>query len=342
MVWTAALGLRLLDDDEAEVERQRDTLKAILKAPPYVIADYGSRYFRATYAAVLACTAYTPGDDAAAEEALEQGLRAALRAVAKLAADFAGNEPGKYGANIMLAARPTPGAHGKDLFPEDLRATLRFIDPDSLDSLQAVLYMPPELRISTAEDGVEERDVPVISLPVPRTAEAGQYKRYLPGAPAAFLTPYFSVQGDTLTMGEDCKHLTPYVRGQVDAYFSPGGEGASIRSFASFRLSDLGEQPVGVLNIDASVTKLLGYDELLPSFASLLEPLLFLLRGPVSQYAELRARKRELYGQLTRTAEMAGSGADPSLAHETPVPAPPAVPPANPPAEGGKGLGSPP
>jgi hypothetical protein len=302
LIWAIALYIRLHDEDVTAEHRRTELMTAITGAPnARVFVDYGEKYLAAVLNA-LSSTAKTELDTPDTQiKAIEAGVGVVLRAVSELAAEFGradGFDKNSYGANIMLIARRDSGL--PEFFPAQLLGQLHFHERDAISALDAMLYLPRELLIKSIGDA-GSKEVPVISLPIPKTLISKGYNMVLPGAPRALLSGQPGVYGDTSTLAvSHCKDFSKPVYSEVEGYFAHG-DGKSIKSFASFRIGT-GALPIGVLNIDASRTHLLGPATAHATFFSLVSPVLFLLRDPISEYARLRAATGTLFGEAAAAA----------------------------------------
>jgi len=281
-LWTGVLFLRLKEDDRAADERVRELTAAIHRAPNYDAI----KGFRRTFQELASNLANIPESEGKSE--LAERIVAALLIIAALARTFRGaTEEVRYGANIMLVVRPNAAI--ADGYAQEILSALRFFDRTSasLHGLSGILYLPQELLYHSTVGGDATR-IPVIALPVPRSAEHERGHRLaLPGAPLALLEGGASVYEDARDMAAHCADLAAPIRQEVAEYFGPRGAGEMIGSLASFRIGDE-HSPVGVLNIDCSETYLLGPTfEYYPTFYALMAPILQLLADPVTRYARL-------------------------------------------------------
>jgi hypothetical protein len=284
-LWTLILYYRLRGDDEAQTVRFRHLTAAIHRAPNYgVFTDYIDYYDLAADAVASTHLPGAPTDERI--ERLSVGIGLVLELTAGLAATFTRAPQSRaYGANIMLVAKPP--------LDGSLVSALRFFDKENQDpnALRAVLYLPQALLLSDV-GGRPDRTIPLIALPVPKSARDSRgHQIALPGAPEALLTGKASAQLDTLEMASSCGDFPAFVIDELREYFAPGGAGQGIRSFVSFRIGSE-KAPVGVLNIDSEAPFVLGDElEYYPTFYALMSPLLRLLVKPVSEYGALARAK---------------------------------------------------
>jgi hypothetical protein len=198
-------------------------------------------------------------------EKLGEFIRALLGGIATLAFAYDDQPSGEsksaiYSANVMLFVKPNVTS---EPFDATVSKALRFVAPDTdLRQLRGVLLLRQDLSVNASVDGVRpESAVPAIALPVPVTVRRGSRLALLPGAPNAFAGE-LEVDGysDSRTLHQWCAEkgdFAPSVQEQIKTYFD-GGDGKQICSFISRRLvSDRGE-PIGVLNLHADRTNILG------------------------------------------------------------------------------------
>lgn len=270
--WGLLFYLRLI----AESEQSRRFLSAVHRCPnPWVLRDYKQIYDRIDNH--LARAASFEGDVAPETQVMHMRthIRLVLGEILDLARSFSDalSSP-DMACNLMLILHPSQARQ-----QDGVLGCLMFFDLDAqnLDSLSAVLHMPPELVLSGAADP----HVDPISLPVPPPG-----RRALPGAPFALQTGKMSVHRDTRLLPEICQDFDASIREQLRRYFSPEGAGRNIRSFASLRIGDA-TNPVGVLNVDCSATDVLGPEMYYGTFFALMAPILSRLQPVLHQYARL-------------------------------------------------------
>jgi hypothetical protein len=94
----------------------------------------------------------------------------------------------------------------------------------------------------------------------------------------AFLTGEANGYDDATTLPEWCRNsgnFLPSVVDELELYFSPTGDGRSVRSFISRPLIGTDGHAFAVLNLHSNPTDILGKgDERMPAFVAMMTPLL--------------------------------------------------------------------
>jgi hypothetical protein len=290
VLWTWLLYRRLKVDDRKASGTTLALMQAILRTPNYHVVRHYRGYFELGVKAISLLDGSVPTDRKQRKKAIEEAIQLVLLVIAGMASEFAmADDKSSYGANIMLVAKPRPAP--QPAFDQELVKALRFYDTagSDLHSLFALLYLPKALLLAHLPNHIE-RDIPLISLPVPLEAKSvsGRVK-VLPGAPWAVLTGEYSVYPDaSLIAAEGCADLDAEIRDSVAKYFSASGDGKAVGSLMSVRIGIDPRYPVGVLNIDSNEKYLLGPEKLYyDTFFALLTPFLQLLEKPVTEYARL-------------------------------------------------------
>lgn len=278
LVWPALLYLRLVAVQLGEREQVRRIEGAIHRAPSRIVIDDYPEDFKKAAAVIDALNANGALATPVNEKAIEEALRELLHFVGRMADKFNHSpQQVRHSVNLMMVADPN------ELEADQVKvieAGLRFADRD-LRQYHRVLWLPETLAVD--EDG-QPVEVPRIALPVPVQALSDRGKKLaLPGAPWALLTGSQSVYQDTRRLHEEWSDLHADVREELREYFSDGGAGGLVRSFTSFQvMRDVDEAPVGVLNIDATDTCVLGPDpEFYGTFRALITPYLALMAAPM-------------------------------------------------------------
>jgi hypothetical protein len=240
---------------------------------------------------------------------LGEVIRAALHSLASLGLSFDDRLPSGegrvvYSANIMA------------FVPRDVirRSELRFFAEDQdLNSVRGGLRILAALSATSDERTGPSADanLPQISLPVPLNPKQGDKFIALPGAPLAFITGNVTGYLDTATLAKWCEDegdFRPSVVDEVRAYFSTG-PGKDIRSFVSTRLNAADGSAVGVLNLHANRTDLLGpRPEKRDTFLALSTPILQDLADAVQSF--LRSQAAELQTRVDDATITKGGGND--------------------------------
>ncbi|MDA8119375.1 MAG: hypothetical protein M0Z85_04845 [Gammaproteobacteria bacterium] len=243
----------------------------------------------------------------AKEADIISAVRAVLASVLYLAREFDDGGPGTvYSANVMVyhdaetLRRNNPGKLN------ELQKGLVFFEQGAgAESLAGLLELVPEFSMRLVANGGAERDAdtPAIVLPVPAQRNDGHKVTFLPGAPEAFCSEIgYAGYEDTSTLADWCRTnsaLRPKVADDIEAYFSPSGGGAAIKSFTSlaFGKPSVGEeeadsQPVGILNLHSNRTEFLGEARRgRDLFVPLIAPLRLLLWGSLRKYKTLVAKQ---------------------------------------------------
>ncbi len=243
----------------------------------------------------------------AKETDIISAVQAVLASVLYLAREFDDGGPGTvYSANVMvyhdaeMLRRNNPGKL------EELQKGLVFFEQGAgAESLAGLLELMPEFSMRLAANGGAEldADTPVIVLPVPAQRNDGHKVTFLPGAPEAFCSEIgYAGYEDTSTLADWCRTnsaLRPKVADDVEAYFSPSGGGAAIKSFTSLAFGEpsVGEekaysQPVGILNLHSNRTEFLGEARRgRDLFVPLIAPLRLLLWRSLMKYKTLIAKQ---------------------------------------------------
>ena len=219
---------------------------------------------------------------------LEDRLRSSLAMIASFAKGFANaNTVVEYRVNLMLVT----DAQAPSKMIVDV---LRFVGDSGLMGLDAILYVPTALYTGTNGKRLTLPGSVALALPVPsRVRNDDGFALALPGAPTAFLEGRASIYEDARRMAQDyCGDFHASVRKEVEDYFAPGGNGGSVRSFASFRIDNTDDQGrgggVSVMNIDSDSTFVLGKDrEYYVTFDALMAPILPLFAPLIVRYATL-------------------------------------------------------
>lgn len=265
-------------------QREKELLSAIRTMPPAdVMHSFQVAYklflSRVEESDLVACNGY--GN----LEVIDEGIRNGLDAMTLLAAEFQRVPGARYAANIMLF-RSILDINEED-YPEAVNRLGFFLDGYSLDGLDGILDLMPELSASTdnEEDTFDpDPSLKPIALPVPsdiKSKNNGQ-KRYLPGAPTALIEGRYLVN-DTLLILNSYDELKDYdiPRGifqKIDDYFRCTEEGQKVRSFMSLLLyyrepGDAGnERGIGVVNIHSNDVDLFANNELAAHYESLCQP----------------------------------------------------------------------
>ncbi len=292
-----------LRHDESEVERRATTvLQAIHRSPnltlfgqlPGLYDNYQRHVYDQGQALIAQIHDHgAPGppnqDPATTIETLGGTIRGGVVLIVGLAKEFARADERKarYGGNVMLLTDKT-GADGD--FDPNVVEHLRFHRKTDTRALKHVLLSPPKLLVTDVDEASpsQTRQVLAIALPVPASLKDGSGRLLaIPGAPVAVLDPhYMNVQRDTREIADACGDLAREIQDEIRAYFAPDGDGAEVRSFASFRLGTL-DNPIGIVNIDTDQIGVLGEsDEFYPTFLALVTPLLLQLAPLVDAYRE--------------------------------------------------------
>lgn len=316
-----ALFVRLRSEEAAEAQAattRRDehdeTLGAILHMPGRRVLDHYSQWYGIVQETIsLGMSQSSKGSLDEKQKARASALVLSMGIIANVARSFARRRYGmRYGASIMLY-RP-PGSRSKDASAiEALRFKSNGYNPDDGGGLLTLRSDLSVFRILDNSSDPAPRDsgeFPIISLPVPfpptkiqettkaisvgySSAHSGkpvvtpEIDQALPGAPFALLHPLgFSVHDDTRTLADDYPAFEARVRDELAAYFREGGEGAGIRSIASFRIGKQ-DDPLGVLNIDTDQVGVVGtHERYYYAFAALIQPFISTLEPLVRAYRD--------------------------------------------------------
>lgn len=291
LLWTRALFIRLREEDRADDRYREDLMGALYSLPNLDVLWNYRKYYDPIAELVLGrelpSTTTELGND----------IKLALAAIAEMAKVFSRNVDAAFGASIMLAVNRS----NIPRLPAKMRTKHRLSDegvddgsPQGLlrfagyrtevQALDGLLILPADLALHNIPgDGLSKRTYPLITLPIRKQPK----ELVLPGAPTAILNDELSVYEDTSSLATAfCGAFSQPTREEIHTYFGPDGEGKDIRSIASIRIGT-GQDPVGVLNIDANVTNVLGEDlDYYSTFYALLQPLLRLLEPLVRAYDE--------------------------------------------------------
>lgn len=264
IAWAIGLWLRQEGIAAREAQSEAHLERIILRAPSREVYAMSQACSHLAWECRRTAKAAPPGQQI--DTAIEQ-IPTILLELARFARSFAGSSA-TYGANLMIAHKP-------DAAPDGWESRLRFFDLDqeNRDNIAYILAMNEDLIASTS--AADARVVPTICLPVPLqvTNDQGRWLA-LPGAPMTFMTGEPGIHVDLDEFVADCTRFGDFRPSTLEAirqYFA--NEGSTIRSFASFRVTDW-----AVLNIDSSESHLLGQEpEFYPTFTALIEPTLLLL-----------------------------------------------------------------
>lgn len=267
VTWARLLYLQLTVDDERRRRRIEaldrtvfDLKGTIFRAPNPAVYERVKEYFERTVdllAKLESAAAAKPSTPELRRVLRERQVAAILEAMVRCARAFSlRSEEVAYRANVMLMEECRPKESPP--FPEPLLRRLKFFDTDHFaeSKLLGLLYIPSVLAYPARAQPTPGAPIHDLVLPVPRKTLSGAVRRALPGAPSAFLTGEMSVHEDTRRIAVEWPDLDPRVREQIEAHFEDGG-GAHLRSFASLRIGNK-SRPLGVVNIDAPETHLLG------------------------------------------------------------------------------------
>jgi hypothetical protein len=288
LLFSALFGLREIALGHKVRRKERELFTTIRTMPSRdtLLVCYASYHNFAAYC----CNDGAEGSPAQEIEDIEKTIRLGLHAVLLLARQFQVEEHGRFAANIMLFR------HWDEVMAADgprFRELLKpHVDAEEIpQGLAGVLHLNPKLSASdddtdnfNSDPLIEEMALPVPARPLSQT---NGKKRYLPGAPTAFLEREGNyITSDTRAILQAYRATGEYnitedvfVRGHL--YFTEHPAGQRVRSFASiaipyFVCTEAGprEARLGVLNIHSSHRNIFPDGESFQDFRKLVFPFL--------------------------------------------------------------------
>lgn len=278
--------------DDAARERLETTsanIKTLVETlPPKAFRSQYARQSHSSWNALATVAPRHLGSDVTAEK-FAGFIRSLLQSIATLAFVYDDQPSASYAANVMLFEEPSTSA---EAFTQNVLSALKFIPADiDLHQLRGVLLLRSDLSATTAKASPDvDETVPVIALPVPKDPKHGARWALLPGAPIAFVTGEIDGYADSRTLVSWCVEKGDFAPSVVDAvaqYFEQGA-GKDIRSFISRPLFSDDGRPIGVLNLHADRTNILGpATDRREIFQAVVTPLFLELGRAVSMLVEL-------------------------------------------------------
>lgn len=268
---------------------------------------------------VLVDVLYARASGALPVEKVKEAIRTVLGGVAELVQIFE-NSPTEtvYAANVMVFR---PGKPLRELPHAERRKWEEELafgpGPISLDLLEGVLELLPELSTTTARERNQPDELAPLKLPVPvgseqrvRHAEHRPW-RVLPGAPYAWVRKKWVAYPSQSTLLDWCRSkgaFTDDVLGAIRAYFeSPAGR--SVQAFASLPFPPGTEgDPIGVLNVHCNQPGLFAGRDPVRHLFPLLNPILWIVRDLIEILVE--AERVEMARERESPPEEAGADLD--------------------------------
>ncbi|MFL5386622.1 MAG: hypothetical protein ACJ8GN_29330 [Longimicrobiaceae bacterium] len=279
---------------------------------------------------VLADVLYARAAGALPPERVKDAIRTVLGGVAELVRIFE-NAPseGVYAANLMIFRPAEPLRNLPRAEREHWERSLSFgLSPLSLDLLEGVLELVPELSTTTTRQGNAPDVLEPLRLAVPVRNErrVGHGKRLLwrvlPGAPLAWVRKKWTIYPSQAALLDWCRRKGAFPGHVVEAvrrYFeSPAG--ASVQAFASLPFPPgTGDEPVGVLNVHSTQPGLFSGRDPVRHLFPLLNPILWIIRDLIQLLVEAEdeeTRREGVARNLAASSHVHGPGLDDGVGTE--------------------------